>query len=182
MVNMGVCLQKGEGVSTDKFDSAEMFRKAAESGHVQAQLFLGNSYAEGQGVKQDMDEAMQWWRKAARQGDPNAQFNIADCFATGKAGLLDFHRAAEWYKKAADQAHSEAQFNYVLATARARAPQKRLLRLGTKTRLELKARKMYAEREKRKIIFVESGQSESNVTEDSYESSDDGKPFASFSH
>ena len=46
--------------------------KAADQGHVNAQLNLGNMYEKGRGVAQSDMEAVRWYRTATDQGD-------ADC-------------------------------------------------------------------------------------------------------
>lgn len=48
------------------------YRKAADQGHVSAQVNLGIRYAKGQGVPQDYVQAHKWSNLAAATGDKNA--------------------------------------------------------------------------------------------------------------
>jgi TPR repeat protein len=48
------------GGTSDQAQAAELFRKAAEQGHPQAQGNLGNFYFLGRGVAQDYVEAHKW--------------------------------------------------------------------------------------------------------------------------
>jgi TPR repeat protein len=48
----------------------------AEKGDPDAQVFVGNCYANGQGVAADIGRAMSWYRKAAMQGHAQAQCDI----------------------------------------------------------------------------------------------------------
>jgi Sel1 repeat len=52
-------------------------RMAADRGHVQAQVSVGNLYGNGIGVLKDYAEALRWYRKAADQGNDEAQDNVA---------------------------------------------------------------------------------------------------------
>ena len=45
------------------------YRRAAEQGHVPAQLLLGQMYESGWGVASDRAEAVRWYRRAAAIGD-----------------------------------------------------------------------------------------------------------------
>ena len=58
-------------------EAAKWYRKAAEQGHAEAQLWLGNCYYLGEGVPKDEAEAERWWRKAAEQGQADAQKALA---------------------------------------------------------------------------------------------------------
>lgn len=51
-------------------------RKAAEQGHIKAQISLGEMYEYGQGVEEDHQQAISWYTMAAEQGDADAQFHL----------------------------------------------------------------------------------------------------------
>ena len=96
-----------------------MFRAAAESGHREAKLFLGEGkgdaeaqlslgrryadYADGRGVPYDTEEATRWMRLAAERGLADAQF------ALGRINeYRDQQEAVKWLRLAADQGNAEA--------------------------------------------------------------------------
>jgi TPR repeat protein len=77
----GVDLYIGRnGVKKNVVEAAKLLRKAAEKGHAEAQLLLGNCYFSGEGVKQDVVEAAKWWKKAAEQGLADAQGILGVCY------------------------------------------------------------------------------------------------------
>ena len=49
-VNLGALYQSGLGVAKDDARAVELYRKAAEQGHAQAQTYLGDMYHWGRGV------------------------------------------------------------------------------------------------------------------------------------
>ena len=65
--------QEGRGVAKDEPEAVWWFRKAADQGHIAAQVNLGEMYRHGRGVAEDEAEAVRWFRKAADQGDARGQ-------------------------------------------------------------------------------------------------------------
>lgn len=90
--------------------------KAAENGHLAAQVELAESYGYFEngnwwiaGVN-DFAEAAKWYRKAAEQGDPMAQGMLGWLYATGRGVDKDLKTAVEWFRKGAMQGNAEALF------------------------------------------------------------------------
>lgn len=86
--------------------------RAAEQGHVPAQIHLGNLNYTGWGIPQDYEKALFWYLKAAETGDAEGQFNVAEmCYYAEAQG--DFYetkqQAKQWAKLAAAQGHEEAK-------------------------------------------------------------------------
>src|ERR671930_510758 len=71
--DLGVRYQNGDGVPRDPARAAEWYRKAADAGHLAAQIALAAMYYNGEGVPQDAGKAVEWYTKAAQQGDTVAQ-------------------------------------------------------------------------------------------------------------
>jgi uncharacterized protein len=86
------------------------FRAAAEQGHLDAQLNLGNAYADGRGVRRNKKEAIRWYLKAAEAGLAPAQhaLGVLHCYGRGKP---NYPEAVRWYRRAAEQGHAGAQNN-----------------------------------------------------------------------
>lgn len=55
----------------------DLYKKAAEQGHAQAQFEVGFCYARGMGVEDDRLKAYIWFKKAAKQGIEEAQINLS---------------------------------------------------------------------------------------------------------
>jgi TPR repeat protein len=68
----------GFGTPKNIAEAVKWYRKAAEDGIADAQVMLGDAYAEGLwGVPQDENEARRWWGKAADQGNAKAKEHLA---------------------------------------------------------------------------------------------------------
>jgi len=89
--------------------AAELYRKAADQGDVDAQYNLAVYYKNGKGVSQDHAKATEWFRKAAEQGDAEAQNMLGNSYLNGAGVKQDNSKAAEWWRKAATQGHAKAQ-------------------------------------------------------------------------
>ena len=144
---LGDMYKKGKGVPQNNGRACQWYAKAAaqghktslsvlkqlaEQGHADAQLSLGDMYANGIGVPRDDDRALQWYAKAARQshkvnlsvlkqlaeqGHADAQFRLGDRYKEGKGVPRDGDMACQWYakavatlKKAAEQGNADAQY------------------------------------------------------------------------
>src|ERR1700677_3582008 len=57
----------GSGVDQDDTIAADWYRKAAETGNIDAETRLAECYRDGRGVTRDMAQAAEWYRKAAEQ-------------------------------------------------------------------------------------------------------------------
>ena len=52
------------------------YRKAADSGHPNAQYNLGIIYSKGRGIPRNINDAIKWFQKADDQGDENARKSL----------------------------------------------------------------------------------------------------------
>ncbi len=108
---LGSMYYKGSsGARRDHAMAAYWYRKAAEQGHVKAQVNLASLYVDGEGVTQDYAEAARWYRKAAEDGAAAlAEFNLGVMYAKGRGVAPDPAEAAHWYRRAAEQGFAPAQ-------------------------------------------------------------------------
>ena len=109
--SLGYCIEKGLGVTPDKYEAVKWYRKAAEQGNAKAQCNLGVCYASGFGVTKDEYEAVKWYRKAAEQGYTQAQCNLGYYIEKGLGVTKDEYEAVKWYRKAAEKGDAVAQYN-----------------------------------------------------------------------
>ena len=96
--------KQGE-TKTEWFD---FLAQAAERGHKESQMLLGNCYLE---IKKMPGEAVKWYRKAAYQGYAAAQHNLGYCYRYGIGVDKDPVEAVKWYRKAVEQGYAAAQNN-----------------------------------------------------------------------
>lgn len=80
------------------------YKKAAEMGCAEAQVYLGYWYEEGKnGLPVDYQEAYRWYQKAAEQGDSYAQYDIGWLFDNGLGVKENKREAVKWFKRAASK-------------------------------------------------------------------------------
>ena len=87
------------------------FERAAQQGHVLAQVELARLYEKGSGVPKDEDRAFALYMKAAEQGNAYAQNAIGFFHNNGVGRPVNPAEAVKWYLKAAAQGHTVAQHN-----------------------------------------------------------------------
>lgn len=78
---------------------------AAEEGHAQAQLLLGQWYAT---QPDGSEEALHWLTASAKRGDRQAQYQLGQRYEQGLGVTQSQEIATQWYKKAADQQQPDA--------------------------------------------------------------------------
>jgi V8-like Glu-specific endopeptidase len=102
----------GEWATKNYKKAKKWFMKAAEQGHIGAQLTLAKMYLYGIGVRADNKIAFNWYMKAAVQGDSEAQYMLGDIIERyGNMTTLyedKEKKALKWYMKAAKQNHPSA--------------------------------------------------------------------------
>lgn len=87
--NLGQAYNLGHGVPVDKTVAMDWFRKAAASGHAQAQAAIGISLFQA-GKR---DEALTYLKKAADQGEPKAEYIVATAYFNGDSLPKDWVKA-----------------------------------------------------------------------------------------
>jgi hypothetical protein len=90
-------------------EGIQLFKQAAEKGHVLAQLELGNMYKNGNSVAKDIVQAISWFEKAAEQGNAEAQCELGYCYKMDGT-KKDYAMAFNWLEKAAEQENAKAQY------------------------------------------------------------------------
>ena len=97
--------------SDDPEAGAELTRRAAEGGDIEAQAMLGYRYFMGNGVESDYARARQWYGLAAEHGEPFSQKAMGHMWENGQGGHQNFEEAAHWYARAAEQGHEPAMYH-----------------------------------------------------------------------
>lgn len=86
----------------------QLYKKAAEQGHAEAQLQVAFRFLRGLGVDQSPMWAAHWYQKSATQGYDEAQVALARLYEAGTGVRQDKGKARYWWKQAAAQGHPEA--------------------------------------------------------------------------
>ena len=96
-------------------EAGHWFTKAAQQGHVRAQIYVAWMLDSGRGLPRDDAGAVEWYRKAAEQGHPEGQYRLGLAYSNGDGVRMDETKAIEWFRLAAEQGHAGAQ--HALAAA-----------------------------------------------------------------
>ena len=91
--------------------AAQLYEKAAQLGHAEAQNCIGRMIYEGNGVSKDIATALTWFTKSAEQGFVKAQYNLGIMYHFGEGVDQDSEKAIYWYTKSAEQGFINAQYN-----------------------------------------------------------------------
>ena len=115
---LGVLYAEGRGVKKDRAKSAELFEKAARTGHPLANYNLGLLFLKGDGKPQNPYRAAMHIRYAAEKGIAVAQYDLAGLYQNGAGVEPNAVEAARWLSKAAEQGMADAQFDYAVLLLR----------------------------------------------------------------
>jgi uncharacterized protein len=105
----GLQYATGNGTAKDDRSAAIWWLKAAEQGHLKAQVNLAWAYENGVGVTRDHSNAAYWYTKAAEQNDPIAQYRLGHLYEEGSGLDKNILTAVDWYQKSAAQGYAEAK-------------------------------------------------------------------------
>ncbi|HEX4299473.1 MAG TPA: 2OG-Fe(II) oxygenase [Gammaproteobacteria bacterium] len=110
--------RQGEAlVARHSHDSAEfgrgleLLRRSAEAGWLEAEVTLGNVYAQVHLLADAEQLAVAHYRRAAAQGHPMAQDRLADLHMIGRGVPQSDTEALQWCRRTAEQAYPLAQCN-----------------------------------------------------------------------
>ena len=158
----GWALASGSGVAQDWEKAAAWYRKAADLGHVLAQVALGNCLREGRGVARDAGGCVRLYTRAAERGFADAQCNLGWCYGTGFGVPRNYSSALRWYGKATALGHALAEHNFDVAlrefdaqlSRRALPLEYEALRIAPDGTLEFNGRKccLYIPRQHRELV------------------------------
>jgi uncharacterized protein len=109
LMGIGYMYWIGGGVSKDRREAINWFRRAAELGHAPGQHSLGLAYLTGEDIPQDYKKAEMWLRSAAEQGEARSQYSLGYMLRAGSGVLQDYKEAVKWFRRAAEQGDTLAQ-------------------------------------------------------------------------
>lgn len=107
MVELGLLLQNGTGVTADQQQARSLFERAAGAGNPLGATSLVALSGSG-GLPSDPAEARSMLEKAAAGSSAEAQFQLGVMYAEGTGGPKDDAAARALFEKAAAQGHAQA--------------------------------------------------------------------------
>lgn len=108
--------ESSEQVAPDPVRAVDLYRRAAEKGHVLAAMRYGLALSEGVGIKRDIAAAQRWLVQARDNGVPEAALALGDMAARTPASRdkaaneRTVQAAISWYEVAAHAGVPSAQF------------------------------------------------------------------------
>ena len=94
-------------------DAVKWFEKAANQGHVAAQVELAKMYYNGYGVDKNNENAFKWFQEAEKENHLEAQYFLGNMYEHGYGVNKNLSEAIKWYILAAEQGHLVAQHKLV---------------------------------------------------------------------
>jgi TPR repeat protein len=93
-------------------DALPLLTNAAEQGHVEAQIMLGNLlYSGAYRVAPSLEEAAKWYAEASQKNSSEAKNNLAIMYKQGLGVPKDIRQAFNLFNSAAEQGHAGACYN-----------------------------------------------------------------------
>jgi TPR repeat protein len=106
--NLGVDYYRGDRVERDVAKAAELWRKAAASGHVNASNSMAYLVFYGRGVPRDPAEGLRLWQFAAERGHAESQFHLASAYMAGREVARSYVVAYAWASAAVHYSEAAA--------------------------------------------------------------------------
>lgn len=110
---VGLLYKLGYGLHQDKSMAARWWEKAAERGHLRAQVQLAILLESG--LTSDLEAAVHWYRRAAEGGHAEAQRYLGTLYWEGRGVGRDPNEAVTWWQRAADLGDGKAKYNLASA-------------------------------------------------------------------
>ena len=116
MHELGQMYRYGMAVDRDFQRAAELFRKAAEGGGIDASMYaLGKMYKKGMGVKTNDEEAFRWFQRAVAKNNHLAMYELGTMYLHGIGIKQDVQRGLNLLQTAANWGHFGAMYKLGIA-------------------------------------------------------------------
>lgn len=94
-------LEEGDGVAKNERLAFDLYRKAADQGHLLALTFLGINLLRGSGTPQDLKRGFECFAQAAKEGVPLAMHCLGECYFERRGTESDPGEGIKWYRRGA---------------------------------------------------------------------------------
>ena len=112
---VGLMLAEGRGVAKDRKTAADMFEKAALTGHAEANYNLGLLFLKGDGKPKNPIRAVPAYPLRCRERHSRKRSTISQRSISTDAGVeANALEAARWLSRAAEQGLAVAQYDYAV--------------------------------------------------------------------
>jgi localization factor PodJL len=101
--------QRGLGVTADRSEAENWFRRAAMAGNARAMYAVAEILLSREGRDPDYKEAVNWIRKSAQLGLKDSQYDLGALYARGQGVPVDLEEAYVWFDAAAVAGDEDAR-------------------------------------------------------------------------
>lgn len=109
---VGLMLDYGDGVVSNKAAAREWYSKAAVQGHIKAKFNAAVMHFHGMGGEENTEKGMVFYKESADKGGVRAQKALFKIYLKGLRGISQDHaEAIKWLTKAIEQNDIEAQYS-----------------------------------------------------------------------
>ncbi|MEI6706775.1 MAG: GIY-YIG nuclease family protein [Methylococcales bacterium] len=104
---LGLMYQLGKGTNRDYKEAIEWYKKAANQGHIDAQINLARMFYDFSWITKNYTEASQWFTKASEQGNVDAYYYLGKMYQHGHGVKQDLKNSGNFYDKALENGDDE---------------------------------------------------------------------------
>ncbi len=112
---MGTWLYSGRGTEQNVEKAIEVITEAAERGHIDSMLFLGDWHRAKENPMPEHSLSLQWYKRAATLKSNPGRLKYGLNFLHGIGTAADFKRGIYWVERAAEKGHTDAMYEAGLA-------------------------------------------------------------------
>ncbi len=110
LYRLGIAHRTGEGVRRNEVRAFQLFRAAADLGHIPALIELALHYEFAMGTAFSIEDAIHWYRQAAQSGSTAAELRLAEIYASGRGVSRNLETALNWCRPAVEAGNARALF------------------------------------------------------------------------
>ncbi|WP_076588502.1 tetratricopeptide repeat protein [Vibrio ostreicida] len=108
---MASALFHGKGTEANIKKGISVMTQAADQGHVEAMIFLGDWYKSSQNPEPKLNLSVEYYRQAAGRQSNEARMKLGLNYIHGIGVNRDFSRGCYWLERAAERGHTEAMYS-----------------------------------------------------------------------
>ncbi len=101
--------EKGYGVPKKTQLALQLYKEAAQQGHIDAMFSLAEMYSVGLDIPRNRHEAFRWYLSAAQKGHTGAMLQVGLCYKAGSGIYQDSAEATKWIRLSALKGNAKAQ-------------------------------------------------------------------------
>ncbi|CAB5362704.1 unnamed protein product [Rhizophagus irregularis] len=103
--HLGYCHQYGIRIEKNEIKAFQLYKEAAEKGHINSKYNLGRCYQLGAGIEKNEAKAFELYKEVAQNGHITSIYELGECYQYGMGTGKNEIKAFGLYKEAAEKGH-----------------------------------------------------------------------------